>query len=165
VCTGQSSVHQTLHYAMSGAPATARSKSFFLCAVWWFTGQLLCAVRCAPDRHCRLSVRPYSVLKIFSLPELEARLCFSLALPLSRSLASPPALQRSLSRWRRSSGEPVLSPALFSGETPLVPYLSLSLFFTRLELSLNFQFHLLIQIPISIKSCESKCMIESLYVP
>jgi hypothetical protein len=36
---------------------------FFLCAVRWFTGQLLCAVRCAPDRHCRLSGAPISRFK------------------------------------------------------------------------------------------------------
>jgi hypothetical protein len=56
-------VHQTLHCAMSGAPAAARYKSIFLCAVRWFTGQLLCAVRCAPDRHCRLSGAPISRFK------------------------------------------------------------------------------------------------------
>jgi hypothetical protein len=58
--TGQSGVHQTLHCAMSGASAAARSKSIFLCVVRWFTGQLLCAVWCAPDRHYRLSGAPIS---------------------------------------------------------------------------------------------------------
>jgi hypothetical protein len=56
-------VHRTLHCAMSGAPAAARYKSIFLCAVRWLTGQLLCAVRCASDRHCRLSGAPISRFK------------------------------------------------------------------------------------------------------
>jgi hypothetical protein len=43
---------------MSGAPAAARSNPIFLCVVRWCTGQLLCAVRCAPDRHCKLSGAP-----------------------------------------------------------------------------------------------------------
>jgi hypothetical protein len=38
-------VHRTLHCAMSGAPAAARAYPIFLCAVWWFTGQLLCSAR------------------------------------------------------------------------------------------------------------------------
>jgi hypothetical protein len=56
--TGQAGVHRTLHCAMSGAPAAARYNSTLLCVVRWFTGQLLCAIRCAPDRHCRLSGAP-----------------------------------------------------------------------------------------------------------
>jgi hypothetical protein len=56
-------VHRTLHFAMSGAPAAARWNSIFLCVVRWFTGQLLCAIRCAPDRHCRLSGAPISGFK------------------------------------------------------------------------------------------------------
>jgi hypothetical protein len=51
-------VHRTLHYALSGAPAERAQIPFLLCAVRWFTGQLLCVVRCAPDRHCRLSGAP-----------------------------------------------------------------------------------------------------------
>jgi hypothetical protein len=51
-------VHRTLHCAMSGAPAAARADPLLLCVVRWFTGQLLCAVRCAPNRHCRLSGAP-----------------------------------------------------------------------------------------------------------
>jgi hypothetical protein len=56
--TGQSGVHRTLHCALSGAPDGACRSPFSLCVVQWFTGQLLCAVRCAPDRHCRLSGAP-----------------------------------------------------------------------------------------------------------
>jgi hypothetical protein len=48
---------------MSGAPVAAREVPLFLCAVWWFTGHLLCAVRCAPDSHCRLSGVPISRFK------------------------------------------------------------------------------------------------------
>ena len=45
-------MHRTLHCAMSGAPAAARYNTIFLCAV-----------RCAPDRHCRLSGAPISRFK------------------------------------------------------------------------------------------------------
>jgi hypothetical protein len=47
-------VHRTLHCA----PAAREQILFPLCAVQWFTVQLLCVVRCAPDRHCRLSGAP-----------------------------------------------------------------------------------------------------------
>jgi hypothetical protein len=51
-------VHQTLHCALSGAPAGTRRSPFPHCTVRWFTEQLPCAVRCAPDMHCRLSDAP-----------------------------------------------------------------------------------------------------------
>jgi hypothetical protein len=78
---------------MSGAPAAARSNSIFLCVVRWFTGQLLCAVRCAPDRHYRLSGAPISRFKKGLQPEteLEAHLFSLPALSLCplRFLLSP----------------------------------------------------------------------------
>jgi hypothetical protein len=57
VCTGHCTVQCPVH-------RQPRTKiQFFLCAVRWFTGQLLCAVRCALDRHCRLSGAPISRFK------------------------------------------------------------------------------------------------------
>jgi hypothetical protein len=56
-------VHRTLHCARSGAPAARAQIRFPLCVVRWFTRQLLCAVRCAPDRHCRLSGAPITRFK------------------------------------------------------------------------------------------------------
>jgi hypothetical protein len=53
--------HRTVRYAPDTALCTVRCTgwraqiSFSLCVVQWFTRQLLCAVRCAPDRQCRLS--------------------------------------------------------------------------------------------------------------
>jgi hypothetical protein len=79
-------MHRTLHYALSGAPAARAQELPFLCVVQWFTRQLLCAVRCAPDRHCRLSGAPISRFK--KMPPTRAEpeaLCF---LPLSGSLPS-----------------------------------------------------------------------------
>jgi hypothetical protein len=68
VCTRHFIVHCPVHRPR------ARQFLFLLCAVRWFTGQLLCVVRCAPDSYCALSgvhrtstvdcpVRPYSVFK------------------------------------------------------------------------------------------------------
>jgi hypothetical protein len=83
-------VHRTLHCAMSGAPAAARYKSVFLCAV-----------RCAPDRHCRLSGAPISRFK--KRPPARDRARGSLSPPpavLSVSLATPsPPPAISLHRW------------------------------------------------------------------
>jgi hypothetical protein len=123
-------VHRALHCAMSGAPAAARYKSIFLRAVRWFTGQLLCAVRCAPDRHCILFGAPILgfLKKLFSA-RAEPRLTSS---PLP---ASSLCLWRFLPRRRRPSPSPAttdstttscFSPSL-SGELPL---LSLSLSFS-----------------------------------
>jgi hypothetical protein len=51
MCTGHCTVHCPVHQP--------RAQEFlFLCAIRWFTGQLLCAVWCAPDIHCRLSGAP-----------------------------------------------------------------------------------------------------------
>jgi hypothetical protein len=64
-------VHRTLHCALSGAPAATRADPLLLCAVRWFTEQLLCAVRCARDMHCGLSGAPIiSFLKVFPRPSL-----------------------------------------------------------------------------------------------
>jgi hypothetical protein len=109
--------HRTVRCAPDTALCTvqcigrARSKSIFLCAVRWFTGQLLCAVRCAPDRHCRLSGAPISRFK--KMPPARAEpealkflpsLCLSALLwrsdpladdhraPASTVLRRPPAL-------------------------------------------------------------------------
>jgi hypothetical protein len=92
-------VHRTLHCAMSGPPAATRFKSFFLCVVRWLTGQLLCAVRCAPDRHCRLSGAPiFGFKKTFPRPSPRPGFVSSLATV-------------SLCLWRHSllSGDPSLT--------------------------------------------------------
>jgi hypothetical protein len=83
VCTGHCTVQCPVH-------RQPRAKiQFFLCAVRWFTGQLLCAVRCAPDRHCRLSGVP--ILRFLkknpSLPEPVAWLSFFLSTRALCSLA------------------------------------------------------------------------------
>jgi hypothetical protein len=148
VGTAHASVQGPVHHRQSHA------QNPFSCALSGVhrTGTVDC-----PVRHTRF-------LKNLSLPEPEARLHFSSLATASLCLwRFPPSPAISPPR-RRSSGDPVLSTALFSGETPLVPYLSLYVLHQSEALT-HFQFHLLIQIPISIKSCESKCMIESLYVP
>jgi hypothetical protein len=109
-------VHRTLHCAMSGALAAARSKFIFLCAVRWFTGQLLCAVRCAPDRHCRLSGAPYSVFrKPFPCPS-----------PRPGSISS--LATASLGLWRHPlrSGDPSLTGGDLSGDLQCSCFPSLS---------------------------------------
>jgi hypothetical protein len=114
-------VHRTLHCAMSGASAAARYNSFLLCAVRWFTGQLLCAVRCAPDKHYRLSGAPISCFK--KRPPARDRARGSLLsvlsdslhlLPLAGDLPSPAAtLQRSCACDPRSvSSTPLSSPSI-----------------------------------------------------
>jgi hypothetical protein len=56
--------HQTVRCAPDTALCNVRCTGsactdlLLCCPVRWFTGQLLCAVRCAPDMHCRLSGVP-----------------------------------------------------------------------------------------------------------
>jgi hypothetical protein len=122
VCTGHCTVHCPVHRPHAQIP-------FFLCAVRWFTGQLLCAVRCAPDRHCRLSGAPISCFKKGLQPEPSQRPhCFSslwLSLP---SLAVWPLLRRSLSpavisphRRPPCYGDPVLISCPPLDEQPFLP--------------------------------------------
>jgi hypothetical protein len=55
----------------------AHTDLLLCCPIRWFTGQLLCAVRCAPDKNCRLSgVHMIGFLKNLSLPELMPRPLF-----------------------------------------------------------------------------------------
>jgi hypothetical protein len=115
--TGQFGVHRALHCALSGAPVERAQIPF-----------VLCAVRCAPDRHYRLSCAHNVFLKNLSPPEPEARQSFSAdslsALapsPLWRSplpLGSPTAITGSRAPVTSSSlgasGEqPCASPLLF----------------------------------------------------
>ena len=97
-------MHQTLHCALSGAPTTRVHIPFLLCAVRWCTGQLLCAVRCAPDMHCRLSGAPISRFKkrppardrargSLLLPASALSLCLAIS-PLTGDLLSPAAILR-----------------------------------------------------------------------
>jgi hypothetical protein len=124
VCTGHCTVQCPVH-------RRPRADPIFLCAVRWFTGQLLCAVRCAPDRHCRLSGAPILRFKNnASSPKPSQRL--SVSSPLSGSLPSlavGPPLRQSPHR-RRSSGDQVLLSCLISPlvSTSLqVPSLSLTI--------------------------------------
>jgi hypothetical protein len=152
---------------MSGAPAAARSNSFFLCAVRWFTGQSLCAVPCASDSHCALSsvhrtctvdcpVRPYHVLKkgLQPAPEPEANifLC-SLALsPLWRFAL--PRRRPPLTGDHRAPATQCSSPTLLSVSSPF----SLCLSSLSVLLCRDPQSTLLCQIQIPIKVCESKLL-------
>jgi hypothetical protein len=121
---------------MSGAPTAARSKSIFLCAVRWFTRQLLCAVRCAPDRHCRLSGAPISHFKKspparsrargFSVPLCSLSLAISTPSPAISSLAATKCFSPSLSgEHPLLSLSPLLSeflpPEKFLSFHPLCP--------------------------------------------
>jgi hypothetical protein len=104
---------------MSGAPAAARRIPLFLCAVRWFTGQLLCAVRCAPDRHCGLSGVPVSRFKKTAPSPSRAR---SLLSPASaRKLSALSVSGDSLPRRRRTpSHRRPPSPATSSHSSPLL---------------------------------------------
>jgi hypothetical protein len=88
-------VHRTLHCAMSGAPAAARANRL-----------RLCAVRCAPDMHCRLSGAPIlRFKKTASSPRPSQRLSFPHSLALYPPLAiSSPLRQPPLRRRPCSSG-------------------------------------------------------------
>jgi hypothetical protein len=117
-------VHRTLHCALSGAPAARAQDPLLLCAVRWFTEQLLCAVRCAPDRHCRLSDAPIiGFLKKIPTPEPEARhslSAFSLSVcslgSLRRSPPRSPLRRPPLRRRPCSSGGAPARPPFSSGE-------------------------------------------------
>jgi hypothetical protein len=112
-------VHRTLHCAMSGAPAAARLNPISLCAVRWFTGQLLCAVRCAPDRHCRLSGVPISRFKKSAPSPTGQRPPFSQA--SARELSALSVSGDSLLHRRRTpSHRRPPSPATSSPSSPLL---------------------------------------------
>jgi hypothetical protein len=151
-------VHRTLHCAMSGAPAAACKIPLFLCAVRWFTGQLLCAVRCAPDRHCRLSGVPISHFKkkrppararpeasFFSQPSRQP-LC-SWRFPSPPATTPPPAISTGgvCPRWAPATS-PELFPSVSSSPLP-----SSSLFSVSKSLCHSLH-HPLVQIQISVKS-------------
>jgi hypothetical protein len=135
-------VHRTLHCAMSGAPAAAREVPLFLCAVRWFTGHLLCAVRCAPDSHCRLSgvpisrfkksppARPSQGLCLFSSPSRKLSVLGDSQRPPS------PLLSGGLHLRRPPSPATCAPPLLPLGEQPTVLPLSLS-FLCRLGSELH----------------------------
>jgi hypothetical protein len=144
---------------MSGAPAAARWNFIFLCAVRWFTGQLLCAVRCAPDRHCRLSGAPIlGFLKNLLCPSLRPG---SFLLPWP---ATAPGFWRS----DLSSGEllpAVIPPATLSLRSSLLPrsvscsplpLSSLSLFFSDSEAMKLLSTTLVSEFLFPVKSSETK---------
>jgi hypothetical protein len=75
------------------------------------TGQLLCAIWCAPDRHCRLSDAPITRFKKRPLARPQARDHISLAISALCSLSGD------LPRRRLFSCNQVL-PFILSGEQP-----------------------------------------------
>jgi hypothetical protein len=116
VCTGHCTVQCPVH-------RQPRAKFLFLCAVRWITGQLLCAVRCAPDRHCRLSGVPISRFK--KRPPARPGQKPSFSQPAPASSLSLAIFQRPPATFshRRSP-----SPATISGD--LVPLLGEQLLLT-----------------------------------
>jgi hypothetical protein len=151
-------VHRTLHCAMSGAPAAARKVPLFLCAVRWFTGHLLCAVRCAPDRHCRLSGAPITRFKKQPPARAEPEalwLFFSPSRPVSvlgDSWRPPsPLLSGGLHLRRRPSPVTCALLLLPLREQPPVLPLSLSLSLFSVSEAVNTTFCK------SSNSCESNC--------
>jgi hypothetical protein len=151
---------------MSGAPAAARKIPLFLCAVRWFTGQLLCAVRCAPDRHCRLSGVPISRFKKSASNPSQAR---GLRFPASaRVLSTLSVSGASLLRRRRTPRHRrPPSPATSSSSSPLLgerlslPPSSVLLCFGEQSLP-PLQFEQFLQI--FVKCCES-CWWNALHYP
>jgi hypothetical protein len=124
-------VHRTLHYALSDAPVVRTQIHFLLCAVWWFNGQLLCAVRCASDRHYSLSGA--SITRFKKGPPVRDRargplfpLC---SLSLNSSSDSPLHLT-SVHRLRPCSGD--LQCSRSASSLPLV-----SCFFPLFSLSIS----------------------------
>jgi hypothetical protein len=153
---------------MSGAPVAARYNSFLLCAVWWFTGQLLCAVRCAPDRHCRLSGAP--ILRFKKRPPARDRArgpflplgsLFSVFAPsLQRSTISPVISLTGVHCSPTTSTSAPLLPSL--GEQP--PFFLCLLSLCSLGCALP-HFHPLHKSQISMKSSETKWAYVFLCVP
>jgi hypothetical protein len=141
-------VHQTLHCALSDAPAARAQDLLFLCAV-----------RCAPDRHCRLSGAP--ILRFKKRPPARNRargshfplcslaLCPLAILPSSPTISSPAAI------LRRPSA-PLLPSSLVSSPC-FSP--SLSLCFRG---SHALQFHPCHKFQIHSKFCESPCLVVCL---
>jgi hypothetical protein len=115
-------VHRTLHCALSGAPAARAQLPLLLCVVRWFIGQLLCAVRCAPDMHCRLSGAPVSRFKKRPPNSRLSQKPPFLSIPSSSPSLwrSKPPLRRSPHR-RQSSGDQVLLSCPPLGEQPYLP--------------------------------------------
>jgi hypothetical protein len=159
-------VHRTLHCALSGAPAAARFKSFSLCAVRWFTGQLLCAVRCAPDRHCRLFGAPISRFKKSPPARDRARgLLLPLCSLLSDSLATTlSSLITGVHRLRPCSGD--LDPVLLSCPRSVSSSFSLCLLSLSISLASEAPSSTpLCSFQILVKSCETKLWYVFIYVP
>jgi hypothetical protein len=148
-------VHRTLHCALSGAPAVRAQELPFLCAIQGFTRQLLCSVRCAPDRHCKLSGAP--MLHFKKRPPARARaIGHCLSLFSGSSLLWRSALPRRRPPLTGDHRAPASSGACAypsSGEQPklLLPPSSLSVSQCCELLS-----HLLCQFQILMNPSESK---------
>jgi hypothetical protein len=146
MCTGHCTVQCPVH-------RQPRANPILLCAVRWFTGQLLCAVRCAPDRHCRLSGVPISRFKKTapSPTEPEALISFASSLcSLSWRFPLPPAGDLQPPAAIISDDPPATSPGSSS------PSVSRSPSSASLSLWLLGSAPPLLQIlPISVKSDES----------
>jgi hypothetical protein len=124
VCTGHCTVQCPVH-------RQPRAKMlFFLCAVRWFTGQLLCAVRCAPESHCRLSGVPISRFKKTApSPTGPEASCFpaSARALCPAAISPPPAISTGGDhpRWAPATS-PVLFPSVSSSPLPSFSLLSVS---------------------------------------
>jgi hypothetical protein len=105
-------VHRTLHCALSSAPAVRAHIPFLLCAIRWFTGQLLRVVRCAHEVFFKKSFpRPRPRPRHFFL---DCSLSWCSLLPSPSPAARPCCLLRRYSSTLRLdlSGELLSSPSL-----------------------------------------------------
>jgi hypothetical protein len=109
-------VHRTLRCAMSSAPAARVQDLLFLCAV-----------RCAPDRHCRLSGAPISRFKKASSPRPSQRPSFPSVLSGSLPSGDPTPLSSDLPRWWPCSngGAPARPPFPSGEQLEIFPLFSL----------------------------------------
>jgi hypothetical protein len=145
VCTGHCTVQCPVH-------RQPRAKNpFFLCAVRWFTGQVLCAVRCAPDRHYRLSGAPISRFK--KRPPARDRARGSFRQP-SFSVTGDFSPHQAIHHLRR----PLSSTVLRRHRAPLLPPLGEQLWLPLPPLYFFFEqstpFHLFCP---NSNSCEIQC--------
>ena len=156
MCTGHCTVQCPVH-------RRPRADPIFLCAVRWFTGQLLCAVRCAPDRHCRLSGAPILRFKKKRLqPEAEPeaiRFLPTLWLsalsgdPVTFSVISLAGGDLLVTKLLLGLGSPLVSSHVF----PLLSSISVQPSELTSTLCAQFKFFSIF--------CESKCWMWFLCVP
>jgi hypothetical protein len=153
VCTGHCTVHCPVHRPRA-------RKNSFSCALLGGSRDNYCAVRCAPDRHCRLSGAPISRFKkIASSPKLSQRLSIS-------SLLSVSLLSSDLTPLRRSFSPAAALRRTLPGAHPFPPQVSSSGSLLSISIEQCTPFStLLCQIQILINSYESMWLEMFLCVP